>query len=165
MCIIDKQTTMFYYMLVLEKRRLDSKEKKEYGPESKRYREYPPACILDCCYVADADNVVLTSPIDLESWKTLVSAAQIRNYQPVLDIVFNTNDEQIPSIFYHRKCRSLFTMKKALDRLRKENEEQSGEIVSSSSHACKRASTRQHSRQLSSTGTSSRVYEALCIFL
>ena len=139
---------------------LDSKEKKEYGPEPKRYREYPPACILDCCYVADADNVELTSPIDLESWKTLVSAAQIRNYQPVLDIVFNKNDEQIPSIFYHRKCRSLFTMKKALDRLRKENEEQSAEIVSSSSHACKRAST----RQLSSTGTSSRVYEAVCIF-
>ena len=51
-------------------------------------------------------------------------------------------------------------MKKALDRLRKENEEQSAEIVSSSSHACKRAST----RQLSSTGTSSRVYEAVCIF-
>ena len=134
MCIIDKQTTMFYYMLGLEKRRLDSKEKKENGPEPKQYREYPPASILDCCYVADADNVELTSPIDLESWKTLVSAAQIRNNQPVLDIVFNTNDEQLPSIFYHRKCRSLFTMKKALDRLRKENEEQSTEIVSSSSH-------------------------------
>ena len=97
-------------MLVLEKTRLDSKEKKEYGPEPKRYREYPPACILDCCYVADADNVELTSPIDLESWKTLVSAAQIRNNQPVLDIVFNTNDEQIRKVSIEKGDRKIIAL-------------------------------------------------------
>jgi len=71
-------------------------------------------CIIhvECC----TDDLFsdLTAPRDLQSWLTLKSAAEQRSFMPLLDIANNTAEGSIPTIFYHRKCRQIFTMKHRL---------------------------------------------------
>ena len=55
----------------------------------------------------------------------LLQAAQIQQYQPSLDLVHKLRDDYIPEIYYHRKCRGIFTMKKDLDRICKAAESKS----------------------------------------
>ena len=52
-----------------------------------------------------------------ESWKTLLRAAEIRNHQEILELSKSLSEGEVPFIHYHRKCRSIFTMKKLLDKL------------------------------------------------
>lgn len=59
------------------------------------------------------------------SWKTLLWAAQIQQYQPILDLVHKLKDDNIPVIYYRRKCCGIFTMKKDLDRICKAAESKS----------------------------------------
>ena len=47
-----------------------------------------------------------------ESWQTLLNSAIIRNYDPLLALSKDLSGNEFPHIFYHRKCRSVFTMKK-----------------------------------------------------
>ena len=51
------------------------------------------------------------------SWLTLFEAAKIRSFQPILNLVKTVNEGEIPSIAYHRDCRSRFTSKRDLDSL------------------------------------------------
>ena len=57
----------------------------------------------------------------------------MRNYEPLLDLSTKLGDYEFPNIFYHRKCRSIFTMKKALDSLKRKasDVEEEGECSSS----------------------------------
>ena len=55
-------------------------------------------------------------PNSVELWKTLRRAAEIRRHEEILGIAVNSPDE-IPEDYYHRKCRSIFNMKKDLDRI------------------------------------------------
>ena len=48
---------------------------------------------------------------DASSWKSLLGAARIRNLKPVLDIEETLQENEVPNIIYHQKCRMLFTMK------------------------------------------------------
>ena len=70
-------------------------------------------CIIHCT----DENGELTAPHDIQSWKSLLNAAEIRQYKPILDLVETLKEKEIPDIRYHRKCRSIFTMKKDLDRI------------------------------------------------
>ncbi len=69
-------------------------------------------CIIHC---SDDDSDALVSTQDLDSWNTLLRAAEIRQHDPVLEAAKGLEEGGIPHIHYHRKCRSLFTMKKSLD--------------------------------------------------
>ena len=73
------------------------------------------ACIIHC---TDNDTE-LVRPKDEESWSTLVRGAAVRNHK-LLDIAETLNEGEIPSIYYHRKCRSVFTMKKLLETISKQ---------------------------------------------
>ena len=95
----------------------------------------------------------LTSPIDLTSWKTLLKAAQIRNYQPLLDIAQNLEEDEVPEVLYHRQCRSLFTLKRDIDKILQTEKES----IESNEPPLKRRSIRGES-------SASRVYEKDCIF-
>ena len=66
-------------------------------------------CIIDMC--EDVSNLI--TPKDIDSWKTLLKAADIQNCKPgVLEAAKTVDKGAIPtSVMYHRKCRSLFTMK------------------------------------------------------
>ena len=67
-------------------------------------------CIIDCCN-EDIDSK-LVSPTNFESWVMLLRAAEVRSYDPILDINKGLTKGEIPDVQYHRKCCSIFTMKK-----------------------------------------------------
>ena len=76
-------------------------------------------CIIHC---SNDETDKLTSPENVDSWKTLLNAAEIRNHGPLLEIAKGLHEDEIPNIQYHRKCRSIFTMKKLLEKLQTSKE-------------------------------------------
>ncbi|KAG0716309.1 hypothetical protein GWK47_009996 [Chionoecetes opilio] len=106
-------------------------------------------CIIHC---SDDDSDALVSPQDLDSWNTLLRAAEIRQHDPVLEAAKGLEEGGIPHIHYHRKCRSLFTMKKSLDSILAKGVK----IESASVDPRRRAS-----RDAPST---SRIYAKVCLF-
>lgn len=83
----------------------------EQGNNSPQPKQPKMECIIHCS--DDRENLV--SLQDIDSWKTLLRAAQLRNHAPILDTANVIPEGQIPPIYYHRKCRSIFTMKKLLN--------------------------------------------------
>jgi hypothetical protein len=73
--------------------------------------------------VSDEDEH-LVSPQSYNSWLTLLEAAKVRNHAPVLDIAKELADQEVPKIFYHRKCRSLFTVKRDLETLKRKQQQE-----------------------------------------
>lgn len=85
-------------------------------------------CILHKHSIKIDKSEKLVELQNYESWLTLLEAAKVRNYAPVLELCTTLSGNEFPNIAYHRKCRSLFTMKKDLDSLKRkaiviENEE------------------------------------------
>ncbi|XP_078679472.1 uncharacterized protein LOC144915103 [Branchiostoma floridae x Branchiostoma belcheri] len=82
----------------------------------------------------------------------LAVSAEIRKHQTLLEIAASTNEGEIPDIHYHRKCRSIFTMKKLLDKIQQTADDHDKQ--------------EQEARRLSSRGSSSTstTYERVCIF-
>ena len=64
-------------------------------------------CLIHC----SDDDGALVCPNSVESWKPLRRAAEISRHEEILGITVNSPD-QIPEVYYHRKCRSLFPIKK-----------------------------------------------------
>ena len=96
----------------------------------------------------------MSSLKDLESWKSLLNAAVIRNHEEVLDIAKTLKEGEVPQISYHPKCRSIFTIKRDLQKFSHSGikvEEQGGT-------SSRRSSFRQ------TVTTQSRVYERICVF-
>ena len=92
-------------------------------------------CIIHC-----SNSVKNLSKLDsLPSWKTLVKAARIMNFVPVLRILEEVEPDIVPDIWYHRKCRFIFTMKKTLERIKNEKESGSFECTSSQSEPVRRS--------------------------
>ena len=50
----------------------------------------------------------MISTQNVDSWKTLVKAVQIRKYEPLQELAKELSEEQISDIRYHRKCCSIF---------------------------------------------------------
>ena len=75
---------------------------------------------VDCIIHCTNDNEKLVSPQSVESWNTLVRAARIRKHSPILQLAEETAEGDIPEVYYHRRCRSSFTLKKSLDSLQAE---------------------------------------------
>ena len=94
----------------------------------------------------------LVRPKDEESWSTLVRAAAVRKHKPLFDIAETLNEGEIPGIYYQRKCRSVFTMKKLLETISKQQGTDNQEPTTA-----KRTSIRQ-------SPTTSTTYEHVCIF-
>jgi hypothetical protein len=96
----------------------------------------------------------LTSPKDVNSWTTLLRAAEIQGFIPITNLCEHIEDGEIPSVYYHRQCRSTFTLKKTLDAIVSKD----AGLSSESSIVAKRKSLRDPSQ------STSRVYDAVCIF-
>ena len=79
-----------------------------------------PRVSVDCIIHCTNDNEKLVSPQSVESWNTLVRAARIRKNSPILQLAEETAEGDIPEVYYHRRCRSSFTLKKSLDSLQAE---------------------------------------------
>ena len=83
----------------------------------------------------------------------MLRAAQIRNLQEIIQLSKSLRDGEVSLIYYHRKCRSIFTMKNVLDKL-------SQQSSNSQTHQ------KQVARRVSIRGSSniSKTYERICIF-
>ena len=106
----------------------------------------------DCLIHCTKDSGDLSSVQDLQSWQTLVRAAEIRQYAPILDLAKTVVGEELPTITYHRKCRSIFTMKRDLDNICKERIQCNEPELSG-----RRSSIRE-------PPTKSTTYKRVCIF-
>ena len=69
-------------------------------------------CLIHC----SDDDGALISPNSVESWRTLREAVELRHHEDILAIRVNSPDE-IPEVYYHRKCRSIFTMERDLEKI------------------------------------------------
>ena len=102
----------------------------------------------------EKDSGPLITPKDYNSWKTLLDAAQVRNYAPILEIAGRLCEREVPNICYHRQCRSRFTLKRDLEILKRKSTERSSDDERSSG-----AAKRQHR-----SPSTSRVLQVECIF-
>ena len=59
---------------------------------------------------------------DRASWETLLNAAKIRKFKAVIEIGENLGESDTQAVKYDRKCRSLFTLKRDLQKLNSEND-------------------------------------------
>ena len=121
--------------------------------------EPPKKCICldtrsNCIIRCTNESGELTALHDIQSWKSLLKAAEIRQYKPILDLVETLKDEEIPDICYHRKCRSIFTMKTDLDRTCK------AEYTTCNPESL-RSQERRSSLEHPTKGTT---YERICMF-
>ena len=66
-----------------------------------------------------SDNGVLFAPSSIQSWQVLLEAAEIKHYKALLSVASSLEEDEVPDIKYHRKCRSIFTMKPKLAKLAK----------------------------------------------
>ena len=99
----------------------------------------------------------LISPLSYESWVTLLEAAKVRKHDGILKIARDVKEGEVPVLFYHRKCRSVFTLKRDLESLKRkvgfEEEEDEDGVVPF-----------ETPRKRSKKATSSRVYAQECTF-
>ena len=77
-------------------------------------------CIIHVESVDPGSNLV--SPRDLDSWNTLLRAARLRQHTSLLDLAATLSEGEVPIVFYHRKCRQIFTMKRDLEELEYESD-------------------------------------------
>uniref|UniRef100_UPI0035900444 uncharacterized protein n=1 Tax=Myxine glutinosa TaxID=7769 RepID=UPI0035900444 len=110
----------------------------------------PPECII---HVSNEDlHSNLTSPRDFESWSVLLRAARLKKHKPLLMVAEDLEDDTIPPVHYHLKCRKLFTLKRDLEKLEERDLENREEDI-------KRRSLRPVTLPSSST-----VFDKVCIF-
>ena len=112
-------------------------------------------CIIHFKTVSNKDDDHLVSPQSYDSWLTLLEAARVRGHAPILEIAKRLEENEVPRILYHRKCRGLFTMKRDLETLKRKADESLADQVDSTStlkKSCRRSSSE------------ARVYDPICIF-
>ncbi len=107
-----------------------------------------PECLIHC----PDDDSNLVAHTNIYSWNTLLRAAKIRGYSPILDLAKDLPEGSIPSVLYHRKCLSIFIVKMLLD-----------SILAKESSA-ERSLTEDLRKSTRQGPPASRVYEAKCIF-
>lgn len=107
-------------------------------------------CLIHC---SDEDSDHMVSPQNLESWKTLLKAAEIREHGPVLELAKDLPDGEIPAIQYHRMCRSIFTMKRLLK-----------ECIAKKAACVEPTEQGSRSSRDAPSSSTSRVFDKRCIF-
>ena len=70
---------------------------------------------------AENDSHLICPQHNNDSWQTLLKAAEIRKYNLITDAAKNLRDKKVPKLYYHRKCRSIFTMKRDLETILRRN--------------------------------------------
>ena len=113
-------------------------------------------CIIhkDSIKIDAGDNLI--NPQTYESWQVMLEAAKVRNFAPILQLSETLAEKEIPQISYHKKCRSIFTMKNVLATLKRK-----ANILTLDEDEGSEPSTKKKNR---SGITQKTVYEKVCIF-
>jgi hypothetical protein len=120
----------------------------------------PKASDVKACIIHKSTSLAseepLTSPKDYKSWNTLLEAAKIRNHSELLEVSKFSKEDEVPNIYYHQTCRSVFTMPRDLKALKSKYAEGSEDENTSMDSSVKRP-TRQPASE-------SRLYVQECLF-
>jgi len=124
----------------------------------------PPApdhtCIIHQASYKPEFKEKLSPPKDFDSWTMLLEAAKIRNHAPVLQAATTVSGTEIPSnVYYHRYCRSIFTMKRVIQTLKRRADEAKQNLQEEQSD-----SGDVRKRPLREGTSESRVYRKECVF-
>lgn len=114
-------------------------------------------CILHLPSIKLDTNEKLIELQNYKSWQTLLEAAQVRHYEPVLELCTTLSDSDFPHIFYHKTCRSIFTMKKLLDSFKRK----AGEYMTEAAEDGESSTSKRPKRGEKPYST---LLETLCIF-
>ena len=116
----------------------------------------------------------------METWKVIVNAAEIRSYEPVLELS-KVNIDGLPlELYYHRECYQYFTMKSLLKRIKEKKEvqkvqeaknlkdlnsliDQTQSYVTSETVLLRRSSSASNSLASNSSTTGSSILPDTCI--
>ena len=86
-----------------------------------------------------------------------MKAATIKYHGPLVDLAENVKKGEIPPVTYHRKCRSLFTMKRESEKISQTMAAAEETPESNVDHVEEKRPRRQEPR-------TSRTYPEICIF-
>ena len=75
------------------------------------------------------------------AWKTIFEAAKVRGNEKVLPLEKDVKKGNFPSIKFHKSCRSMFTIKRDLDKIRNSQKELKNQQGSASQRTSKRKSS------------------------
>ena len=78
----------------------------------KKARTEQVMCII-CTKMSPVSEII--KPKDANSIETLLEAARIQNYHSIVDMEPSDYDTKL---YYHRNCRSTFTLKKTLEKFK-----------------------------------------------
>ena len=70
-----------------------------------------------CIHYESVRDVNLESLTKFESQKTLLDAAKKRKHQKLLEVASKLEESEVPKPSYHKTCRSMFTLKRDLEKL------------------------------------------------
>lgn len=129
-------------------------EDSQRGTKRRKKTEETRVCLIHCT----SDSSSLVRVRDIESWETLLRAAQIRNHEGLIEISENISVGEVPDITYHRQCRSEFTMKSKLDAILKR------ECINDTEPQIMYSSTRTRTPLNLMAGFSSPLLSPVCIF-
>lgn len=77
-----------------------------------------------CCIHYDStEDDDLLSLSSIESWITLLEAAELINDSNTINVAADLEDGEVPKLMYHKTCRTRYTLTRDLDKLRKEVKE------------------------------------------
>ena len=127
-------------------------------PKKRLRLEDSGVCIF--CNKPENETEKLSSPKDKDYWKTLLSAAELRGHDVILE---HKVDTAIPKIKYHQTCRKQFTHKKSLAQLPKTDADEHEPFAESPDDVDKRHSSRNDPTD-SVTSQRQKTYNKICIF-
>ena len=93
----------------------NDEEKRASCPSKKIENSSTEKCFIHC----SKSNENLTKLQSYKSWKVLLDAAKIRQHQAVLEKAPPVPENAL-DILYHRKCRSIFTLKDILKQIQEQ---------------------------------------------
>ena len=76
-----------------------------------------------CIHYETVKETKLLKLSNEDSWSTLLDAAVLRNERRLVQISQNLHEVQIPDLYYHKRCRARFTLKRDLGKLRNQTAE------------------------------------------
>lgn len=73
----------------------------------------------ETCIICLKDTTESLSSLNsLESWKTLLHAAEVREHQGIISVSSTLKPGEVPQVKHHRTCRSVFTLKRDLEKIK-----------------------------------------------
>ena len=100
----------------MEKLPIDRDDEQKPGKEEEAKNKISSS---DCCIIYCSDSTETLRKFQSHvSWITLLNVAEIQNYKAILDVKPQFAKSKVSNILYHRRCRSIFTLKDSLNRIK-----------------------------------------------